>query len=313
MKRNKGIAMMLCILTAISSTVAAVAVSDTATESQSKGIPVVQPIEAAAFTEIAIEVSLSGTDADNDILLYQLTEAPRLGEVAIEGATLYYMPGKKTGTDKFSYTAVDAVGNTAKPATVSIKIQKNKGEVKTYVDLAGNACHYAALELSAAGIMRGEQIGDCSFFRPTQTVTRSEFILMVSKICGYEVEPSATTTFLDDAGLSDWAKPYISTASQEGIVSGYPVDETNAVIRGENPITIGEACMILQNVLSASEETAVYTMWQEHSVMETWDSQAVTTLSELEIIPTTLMYQDSSLPLMKQDVSVMLYNFMQLL
>lgn len=312
MKRNKCVVLLLCILTAISSTVAAFAASDTQV-AQSKGIPVVRPLEATTFTEIAIEVTLSATDADNDVLLYQLTEAPRLGEVRIEGTTLYYTPGKKTGTDKFSYTAVDAEGNTAKPAAVSIKIQKNKGEVTTYADLTGNACHYAALALSQEGIMRGEQIGDCSFFRPTQTVTRSEFILMVSKICGYEVASAATTTFLDDAGLSDWAKPYISTASQQGIVSGYPVDGTNAVIRGENPITIGEACMILQNVLSASEETAVYTMWQEHSALGSWDSQAISTLSELEIIPSSLTLQDTSQSLVKQDASIMLYNFMQLL
>ena len=76
--------------------------------------------------DIAVEAELSAADADNDVVLYQLTEKPRLGTAKIEGSTLYYTPGRKAGRDSFHYTAVDAEGNTAQPAAITIEIKKNK-------------------------------------------------------------------------------------------------------------------------------------------------------------------------------------------
>ena len=70
--------------------------------------PVVQPVTAQTCVDIAVEAELSTADADNDVVLYQLTEKPRLGTAKIECSTLYYTPGRKAGRDSFHYTAVDA-------------------------------------------------------------------------------------------------------------------------------------------------------------------------------------------------------------
>ena len=60
--------------------------------------PVVQPVTAQTCVDIAVEAELSAADADNDVVLYQLTEKPRLGTAKIEGSTLYYTPGRKSRT-----------------------------------------------------------------------------------------------------------------------------------------------------------------------------------------------------------------------
>ena len=97
--------------------------------------------------DISIEAALSATDADNDIVLYQLTERPRLGTAQIEGSTLRYTPGHKAGRDSFCYTAVDAEGNTARPAKITITVEKNRTGL-TYADMDGDPAHYAAVYLA---------------------------------------------------------------------------------------------------------------------------------------------------------------------
>ena len=57
--------------------------------------PVVQPVTAQTCVDIAVEAELSAADADNDVVLYQLTEKPRLGTAKIEGSTLYYTPTRQ--------------------------------------------------------------------------------------------------------------------------------------------------------------------------------------------------------------------------
>ena len=103
---------------------AAVAASLPAAQA-AEGVPIAQDAEAETCVDIAIEVELNASDPDNDIVLYQLTEQPRLGTAKIEGNVLTYTPGDKAGTDKFSFTVVDADGNTASPARITITIDKN--------------------------------------------------------------------------------------------------------------------------------------------------------------------------------------------
>ena len=79
---------------------AAVAASLTAAQAAGN-VPIAQDAQAETCVEIPIELELSATDTDNDIVLYQLTEQPRLGTAKIEGSTLTYSPDTKTGRDRF--------------------------------------------------------------------------------------------------------------------------------------------------------------------------------------------------------------------
>ena len=274
-------------------------------------IPIVPEMQAETCVNIPIEVTLEGTDADSDIVLYQLTEEPKLGTARIEGTTLYYAPGAKAGKDHFGYTAVDAEGNTAKTGTITIIVNKNRAKL-TYADMEGNPAHYAALCLSEQGIMTGERIGDCYFFRPTQTVTRSEFIAMAAALADLPIEPTEQTDFADDEGLSSWAKPYISTAAASGLVSGYPTNAGLSEIRGQNPITLAEASVIVGNLLGQSMNGLQYTLSTPSNDMD-WAQQAISTLDRLDVIsPLTALRSDSD-PITRQDACEMLYRSMQLL
>lgn len=154
--------MLLATVLAYAGLIGAAAVTAQAADNA----PVVQPVTAQTCVDIAVEAELSAADADNDVVLYQLTEKPRLGTAKIEGSTLYYTPGRKAGRDSFHYTAVDAEGNTAQPAAITIEIKKNKTGL-TYSDMDGDPAHYAAIYLAQKGVMTGETIAAVRFPSPT--------------------------------------------------------------------------------------------------------------------------------------------------
>ncbi len=290
---------------------AAAIASSLSTASAAGNVPVAQMIQAETYVEIPIEVELQAMDMDNDIVLYQLTEEPRLGTAKIQGSTLSYSPSAKAGKDKFSYTAVDAEGNTAQAASITIQVQKNRAGL-TYSDMVGNPAHYAAICLAENGVMTGESIGGCWFFRPTQTVTRSEFIAMATSIADLPIQPTEQTDFADDAGLSAWAKPFVSTAAASGLVNGYQTTGGLNEIRGQNPITLAEASVIVNNLLSQSMDGLQYTLADTHSDMD-WARSAISSLDRLDILsPLTTMQSDNS-PITRQDACEMLYRTMCLL
>ena len=254
-------------------------------------VPVAQAVEAETCIDIPIELPLSAADTDNDVVLYQLTEEPRLGTAKIEGNILTYSPGHKTGKDRFSFTAVDADGNTAKPVQITITISKNRAGL-TYADMSGNPAHYAAICLA---------------------VTRSEFITMATAVSGLPVEPTTQTDFVDDSGLSAWAKPFISTAAANGLVSGYRTASGLSEIRGQNPITLAEASVIINNLLDGELDGTQYVLAGEHSTDMDWAARAVSTLTRLDVLSPLASMQGENEPITRQTACEILYNTMQLI
>ncbi|MDO5142216.1 MAG: S-layer homology domain-containing protein [Eubacteriales bacterium] len=274
--------------------------------------PVAQPVEAETCIEVAIELALAAADPDRDVVLYQLTERPRLGTATIEGSTLTYTPGAKSGRDRFAYTAVDAEGNTGRPATIVVQVRKNRAGL-VYADMAGDPAHYGALYLAERQVMTGERIGGCAFFRPEQPVTRSEFIAMATAAAGLPVEPTGQTDFADDEGLSPWAKPFISTAAANGLVSGYRMASGLSEIRGHRPITLAEASTVVDNLLDGSLDGTQYVLAGEHDTALDWAQHAVSTLTRLEVLSPQTAQQGTGAQLTRRTACELLYRAMRLL
>lgn len=280
---------------------------------ENHAVPTVTAIEGETCIGVPIELPLQATSpSGNDIMLFQLTEQPRLGTASIAGSTLTYTPGKKTGKDKFSYTAVDSTGSTAKPARITIKVVKNRAKL-TYADMEGNPAHYAAITLAERGIMTGEQISGCSFFRPTETMTRSEFIAMAAAAAKLPVAETAKTDFADDSGLSLWAKPFVSTAAANGLVNGYITPSGLAEIRGQKPITLAEASVVINNMLNETLNGATYTLATEHPADMDWAETAIHELSQLDILPSIAESQQPDAPITRQTACEMIYEAIQLM
>lgn len=77
--------------------------------------------------DIAIDITLTGTDPDGDTLSYAIVDQPTYGTVNLVGALATYTPtADYTGPDSFTFKAFDGSIYSA-PATVSITVNKLEG------------------------------------------------------------------------------------------------------------------------------------------------------------------------------------------
>ena len=115
---RKGILSLACILAFIMPSAAfwrdeVQALAEESLLSSSVGhAPVVQTVETETVKDVIVHIPLAATDPDGDTVTLKLIDQPRLGTAAFENGNLIYTPAAgKTGTDQFSYCAVDVMGN----------------------------------------------------------------------------------------------------------------------------------------------------------------------------------------------------------
>lgn len=251
---------------------------------EANSAPVAKNIETETYADVYVEVPLSSFDADGDKVVYKLLDEPKLGTAAIDSDKLKYTPASKTGTDKFTYIAIDVMGNSSEPANIAISVKKNSAKM-TYADLANNPAHYPAIRLSQMGIITGQKIGASYFFNPSQAVSRNEFIAMAVAAADLKLKPSIRTTFADDDKIPKWAKTYVTTAAQADIVNGYPAENGKTVLKGDQPITMAEAAVILNNAAKLSNENRTV-FYPDASAIPTWATQAAINLDSVKAIQT---------------------------
>lgn len=70
--------------------------------------------------------------------------------------------------------------------------------------------------VSAAGLMTG----DGNIFRPNDSITREEAVVLAGRAFELDISYSGESSFTDSADISDWAEAYVYTASKLGIVNG---------------------------------------------------------------------------------------------
>lgn len=311
---KKGLLCLLCTLTFIMPCAAfwqdrVQAIAEESLITSSAGHPpVVDTVETETVMDVMVQFPLSASDPDGDTVTLKLVDQPRLGTATFDNGNLIYTPAAhKTGTDQFSYCAVDVMGNQSEPARISVKINRNASGI-TYADMTYNPNHLAAVRLAQQDIFLGEKVGSSYFLHPTQTVTRNEFIAMTAATAKLDITETAYTDFQDDSALSSWVKPYISAAAEAGLIQGYQTASGAAEIRGEKPITVSEAAVIVSNLLK-QQEIPVATPTSgtiSYRVVPAWAETAVNTLSAANILPTSAL--DSAEPLTRETACVMLYR-----
>jgi hypothetical protein len=117
----------------------------------------------------------------------------------------------------------------------------------TFGDVHLSDWYYGSVEAAVyAGILKGRGHGD---FEPNAPVTREELAVIVVRALGEadEAATTATTSFTDDASISAWARGFVVVAGQQGLVGGYPEDNS---FRPRNGATRAEVCTIVSRLLS---------------------------------------------------------------
>ncbi len=251
--------------------------------------PIAENLELNTYKNVEVTGFFSATDPEGDLLSFRVMDKPARGAVTImeDGSSEFvYTPYEnKTGKDSFTYVAVDSVGNTSEPASVSVKISKANTKV-SYADMDGDGAHKSALRLAESGIFVGECMGGSYFFRPGETVTRGEFVAMAMDVVGVaKLEGITRTGFADDSSIPVWSKPYISSALKSGLVRGSVNDLGQVVFNANNAITRAEATVLLDRLLEISDvSTDVW--YADSAAAPAWAYQSAVNLETVGIIRT---------------------------
>ncbi len=237
--------------------------------------PVVENQELETYRGVSVGGQLTAHDPDGDGVTFEVTTQPMKGAVDIspEGYFVYTPKEGKRGKDYFGFRAVDSFGNASQEGTVIIKLIKQKTKV-TYSDMTGDGAEYAALVLAENGVFTGEKVGESYVFSPDTEMDRGEFLSMCMAAADCDVLRGVTSTgFKDDEAIGPWLKPYVATALMNGYISGQ-----SAAFDPAASLTVGEACVTLNNVLGVTNVVSAAAYVGEEDSDASW-AQAVANLT----------------------------------
>lgn len=259
------------------------------------GAPIAENLELRTYRGVSVGGLLSATDPDGGALRYEITTKPVKGEIVLDddGHFVYTPADGKRGKDYFGYQALDTDGNRSQEATVIIRIEKQKSKV-TYSDLGGSGSAYAAVRLAEEGVFCGEYLAGEYVFDPNHPVTREEFLALCMKVSGAPLLSGVRSTgFSDDRDIAVWAKPYVSTALKNGVISGYADSRSGAVFAPEREISALEAAVILNRSMELTDAVSAWVAWDDG--IPAWAMQSAANLAACGLLPYGCRFTDSTL------------------
>lgn len=282
MKRQKAAAGLLLAFTL--GLTPAMATDDVAGEERNTP-PVAENMELETYRGVSVGGQLSAYDAEGDNITFELETEPMKGvvELSADGYFIYTSDEGKRGRDYFGFRAVDSEGNTSQEGTVIIKLLRQKSAL-TYSDMTGHGGEYAAVVLTKAGVFTAESVGSDHLFCPEDPVTRGEFLSMCMTAAECELLQGVSSTgFQDDDAIDGWLKPYVSTALLRGYVRGIATD-TGAVFEPEDPISLKDACEMLNSVLGVTDVVSAAAYVDADTAETPW-VQAAANLTACGVMP----------------------------
>ena len=307
--KSRIIVLSLCLAGAMF--MPALALTTTTAEVENAA-PIAENLTLKTYKGVAIACRFAAVDPEGDLVTFQVVDSPARGQVTLDEndpAAFWYTPyeGKK-GKDSFTYVAIDANGNTSKPATVKITIEKQKTSV-AYSDMAGDPAQYAALRLAEAGVYTGRKVGTLYCFDPDETFTREEFLAIAMTAADADPLSSVSLTgFYDDRDISAWAKGYVSAALLQGTVQGSSNEAGQVVFNAGDPVTCAQAAVIIDRLLAMGDVPASAAFSVETA--PAWAYQSVVNMEAVSVLPSS---SSLSQPLSRAEAAEMLSAMLDVL
>lgn len=158
-----------------------------------------------------------------------------------------------------------------------------------FADMTGHWAKKPVSYLASHGLINGFEESDGLFYKPSQSMTRAEFAVLLAKF--KNLSPVNTpSSLLDDELLPPWAAPSIRAAIKAGLMSGR-AEGNNAVFDPTAPITRTEVCSVLTRTLTDGYPKASLTAKDAHQI-PAWGLDAVRQMVALGVISG---YEDGSL------------------
>jgi hypothetical protein len=124
------------------------------------------------------------------------------------------------------------------------------------------------------GIINGKQV---DFYKPKDLVSRAEFAVLITKALNMEISKSKEYMYKDIS--KHWARDYINTAAQKGLISGY----YDGTMKPDNYVTVGEACTLVYRAFTLKTN---YSGIYDKLKQDKWYSHYVKKIFDLKILST---------------------------
>ena len=126
-------------------------------------------------------------------------------------------------------------------------------------------------------------MGETWFFRPDTKVTREEFLAMAMDLVDLDALPEGVTTgFADEDSISVWARPYVASAFQAGMVQGTGTQAGGTTFDPGRTITGTEAAVLLDRLLQVSDVADTGAL--EEGAAPAWAWQSVVNLEAVGVL-----------------------------
>ncbi len=247
-------------------------------------------LQIETYKGLATAGTMSAYDPEGDDLTYEIVRYADHGLVSLTdkhtGAYIYTPDAGFVGQDSFDYVVYDRYGNYSTSATVSITVTARPVSV-TYADIDGEGDAAAILSISAMGLMNGTKVGDETYFKPMESISRVEFLVTAMQAAGITADTVASAgepTFADCADIPVAMRPFVAYAVQKNYMSGKTVDG-KLCFKPNEAITRAEAAVILSNIIGYAVEDTV-TAFSDADAVPVWSGEALTSLRALGILVT---------------------------
>ncbi len=140
--------------------------------------------------------------------------------------------------------------------------------------------HWAEMDIRPAlksGIIKGYADGT---FKPNQSVTRAEFIVMLMNALRPNAQPAILPEFKDGEKIGAWAEQSIALATQENIVNGY----SDGGFHPDDRMTRAQLAVVLANALRETASTNGKSTFADVSTIPVWALSAVNRVQDEVLI-----------------------------
>ncbi|WP_337102426.1 fibronectin type III domain-containing protein [Paenibacillus sp. YIM B09110] len=156
----------------------------------------------------------------------------------------------------------------------------NKEIPKPLAEFSDIAGHWAELEIKRAvgqSLITGYPEGT---FKPNQTITRAEFIVILAKALNWKNE-GVDLSFTDKESIGSWAEKAVAQAVEAKVISGYNDDS----FRPNAEITRAEIAVLISRAFGfARTESAAEGSFADANDIPSWSREAVEAVRERGIV-----------------------------
>ncbi|MGM9635675.1 MAG: S-layer homology domain-containing protein [Candidatus Avispirillum sp.] len=267
----------------------------------------------STFASTNCSGTMRAADADGDALSFEVLQYPENGQLSYDeqSGDFVYSASEKTGEDSFVYRVRDEWGDVSGEGRVSVNVKADTSRI-TFADVEADACcASAAAAVTDAGIMTFTEDGGKNLFRPTEKMTRLEFLVAAMDAFGADKLPKAANTgFADSDDVDSKYRSYVYSAAKLGIVKGIDTDNGCCFMPDRN-ITKAEAAVILNNIIGYEAEEASSSLYTDG--VPAWAQSSVDAVCELGIMGTSGGRIGAGDELTRSEAAQMFYGIMNLI